>query len=274
MPHKGWVQKPGRQWIASFGVVAALCQAVLAEPKPLAPPTGFPPPSGPPINRPASPVIQNGDTVKVGDKITARKSSRTISFPAWVNQREGVIEYALVTRTGKTHESLFATDADAKDLHVTALLLNAVPESIIGKPNEAWVVPPASAVSIRASWKVGEEEKSYDLADLMILRDPKAGGPDRKFPSGPWFYNGSRLIEGGAFLAQAGGSIVSMIYDPDALINNPQVDKNDDDIHFLNTPVLPPLGTPVTIILQLGGKAGPPAREDPPATPRKPIPPP
>lgn len=198
-------------------------------------------------NQTSALIVDKGDIVTVGDKLTLVKSKRTISFPAWVNQRQGVIEYALVMRAGKTHESLFATDADARNLHMLALLLDVPSEDILSKGNEVWTIPPASALRIDAEWKLDGKEQKHSLSALTILRDVRNNGPDKKFGVEAWCYNGSRQVEGGAFLAQTGGSIVSMIYDPDSLINNPDPDRTDDDIHFVNSSLVPPVGTPVTI---------------------------
>jgi hypothetical protein len=207
-----------------------------------------------PTNQTTKPIVDKGDTVTVGDKLTLVKSKRTISFPAWVNQQQGVIEYALVMRAGKTHESLFATDADARDLHMLALLLDVPSEDILSKGNEAWTISPPSLVKIEAAWKIDGKERKHALGALTVLRDVKNRAADKNFGADAWCYNGSRLIEGGAFLAQTGGSIVSMIFDPDALINNPEPDRTDDDIHFVNAPLVPPVGTPVTITFSYPNK--------------------
>jgi hypothetical protein len=244
----------GACWLTALCLIALANQGFSAEKQPAAS-THLYPAASMPVEHPPGKVVEKGDSIMVGDKITASKSRRTISIPAWVNQREGVIEYALVMRAGKTHESLFATDADAKDLHVTALLFRVSPVAIVEKETEEWVVPAASAVGIRASWRANDEQKDHELSDLVVLRDPKADNLEHAFPAGPWLYNGSRLIETGAFLAQTGGSIISMIFDPDALINNSHIDRTDDNIHAVKTSLLPPLGTPVTITFQLNTNA-------------------
>src|SRR5882762_647956 len=62
------------------------------------------------------------------------KNRQTVSFPALVNMREGNLEYLIVTTTGKTHESLLRTEAQAFQIHLALLLLgakgttNALPE--------------------------------------------------------------------------------------------------------------------------------------------------
>jgi hypothetical protein len=245
---------------ACFALRTALACSALALPVSAQPVNDLSVPDAP-ASAPGS-VKTDGDLIKIGDRIAVIKSRRAISFPAWVNQAQGVIEYAVVMRSGKTHEALFATDAGSRDLHAAALLLNVAPEEIITKPNEPWLVPNASAIDIEITWDLGGKKRTYPLSDLVVLRNEKTKDADEKFPSQMWWYNGSRLIEGGAFVAQTGGSIVSLIFDPDALINNPGIDRNDDDIHFINTAFVPPVNTPVTITMRLSRRTVDPAPKE------------
>jgi hypothetical protein len=68
---------------------------------------------------------------------------------------------------------------------------------------------------------------------------------------GDWVYNGSRVVEG-TFLARRDGSLVAIISDPDALINNPRPGRDDDEIWRVNDKLTPPAGTPVQITIELG----------------------
>jgi hypothetical protein len=61
-----------------------------------------------------------------------------------------------------------------------------------------------------------------------------------------WSYTGSFVHEG-RFVAQEEGSIISLIRDPVALINNPGVDRDDDDIHYPDPKAVPPRGTEVRV---------------------------
>ena len=71
--------------------------------------------------------------------------------------------------------------------------------------------------------------------------------------SGPWIYNGSRVIKG-TFIAQRDGSIVSVIDDIDAMISNPRPGHDNDQIWEINSNALPPLGTPIEVTLKLEDK--------------------
>src|SRR5688572_10164813 len=59
--------------------------------------------------------------------VTLDKEQRSVNFPAAINQRTGIVEYAVVTTAGKTHESIFKTEAQPFHVHLAMLLLGARP---------------------------------------------------------------------------------------------------------------------------------------------------
>src|SRR5437868_14519404 len=67
-----------------------------------------------------------GGVFQVGE-VTLDQSNRTVRFPARVNMRDETVEYAIVHRTGKTHESIFRTEVRPRDIHVAMLLLDVKP---------------------------------------------------------------------------------------------------------------------------------------------------
>jgi hypothetical protein len=68
--------------------------------------------------------------------------------------------------------------------------------------------------------------------------------------TGDWVYTGSRVIEG-LFLAEIDGSVVSLVTDGEALINNEGSGHDNDIIWLANTNSLPPTNTPVTVSIKL-----------------------
>jgi hypothetical protein len=68
--------------------------------------------------------------------------------------------------------------------------------------------------------------------------------------TGDWVYTGSRIREDG-FAAQVDGSIVSLITDSDALVNNPRPGREDDDNWRVRTNRLPASGASVEVTIQL-----------------------
>jgi hypothetical protein len=159
-------------------------------------------------------------------------AARTISFPAQVNQRAGAIEYLLVHETGKVHESIFKTAIAAQEIHAAALLFSS-------KGTNA--TPKLKVARIEVSWMDGEKEKRVNAAELIFDKKNR-----RPLGNTKWAYRGSRLIDG-VFLAQRDGSIIAIMEDRDALIDQNTPDAVDDENWEPVTERTPPLGTPVRI---------------------------
>ena len=68
-------------------------------------------------------TITNG-VFEIG-RVRLDQQRRAVTLPAFVNLRDGALEYLLVTSNGKTHESLLRTDAEPYHIHVAMLLLGA-----------------------------------------------------------------------------------------------------------------------------------------------------
>lgn len=173
-------------------------------------------------------------------------TTRSIRFPAKVNLREGAVEYAVVTATGKTHEAAFTTIASPRDIHVALLLLGVKPTACRGNPDQVLNVPADAAVRLTIEWEIEGRLESHSIHEVFTLTEP-AG---TRLPDRYWLYSGSRFNEAG-FAATLDGSIISLITDDLALINNSGSDRGDDQSHAPNTALLPATGTPVTVQITL-----------------------
>jgi hypothetical protein len=179
------------------------------------------------------------------------KNERTIRFPAVVNMDQGAVEYLLVNESGKVHESVFRTGVEPYHIHLATVLVGTK-ENLSRAVGTATNPPPLAGdkVSLSASWKTSGGESHCRGEDLVFNTQTKS-----PMSRGNWVYNGSRVVEG-TFLAQRDGSVVSIISDPDALINNPRPGRENDEIWQVNTNAVPPVGTAVQITIKLedGGK--------------------
>jgi hypothetical protein len=173
------------------------------------------------------------------------KNSRTATFPAAVNLREETVEYAVVHKTGKTHESVLRTDARAHDVHLAMVLLGARPVMTNSFGTDGKAPPLGDRVLVRVSWTNSGARVSFAVEDLILNRETK-----QSMPRGEWIYNGSNFSEG-AFTAERDGSIISTHIDPDALINNPRPGRENDDLYVPHAAKLPAIGTPVQITIKL-----------------------
>jgi hypothetical protein len=180
--------------------------------------------------------------VEVG-AVRVDKAARALTFPATVNMPEGIVEYVVVTESGKTHESVFTTRAEPKDIHVAALLLGVRDAAKSTATNQ----PPAlrgDAVRVEVGW-----ESAGEPLAVMLEECARHAVSGRSLASGPWIYNGSEL-RAGRFAAQAEGSIISIIDDVEALVNNPRPERENDDVWRVNEKVVPPKGTLVRVTLR------------------------
>ncbi len=195
-------------------------------------------------------VDLGGGRFSVG-RVNIDRNTREIRIPATVNMTEGPVEYMLVGHQGKVHEAVFTTDAEARDIHVAALLLGVKPHSDLGPPNAATVVRGQGAVVIRAEWDRNGPTESVFLNETVNLSDPSTGKIAGTLPSGAWLYNGSRIEADGVFAATRHASIISIIRDDDALVNNPGASRDNDEIHTPNAAKLPAKGHPVRMVLKV-----------------------
>jgi hypothetical protein len=227
----------------------------------LAATTGPTPAQAPPPEAPTLPATPRLREISPGifeyNGVRLDKKSRRISFPATVNQREGLIEYLLVNEKGKIHESLFSTAIPPLDIHV-AMLLVGLKEDEHANANEP--VPPSAIDTpyLQSAPKLKGTDVQISVAWMQDGRRREVS-PDewilnlqtnQPMTPGPWTYNGS-LVQNGVFLANEELSIVAVITDPTALVNNPRAGYDNDEIWQVQDKAVPPLNTPVDISITL-----------------------
>lgn len=221
-----------------------------ATPKHMPPP---PPPFPAMVKSPAGPAEQPPVLEKLapglfrfGD-ITIHKKSASLSFPAVINMDKGLLEYLLVSKSGKTHESLLSTTVEPYHIHLACLLLGWEGTSKPLPFQGAAETPKGDSVVITFSIldKNGKPTK-VEPADWIVKQiDNKTVVPDIL----SWVFTGS-MIHGGRFMAQTSGSVIALYHDPVAIFDNTSPGGDDDRIWFVNQQNIPEVGTPVTITIQ------------------------
>lgn len=186
------------------------------------------------------------------------KAQHTVTFPGKLNMADGALEYLLVTPSGSTHESLLVTEIQPSDLHFAMLLLGAKGAGITTPAAED--AAPAQinkeylqhapklkgdAIRISVKWKAGDAEKTVAVEDWLM--NPKT---QKASPRGSWIYTGS-MFKGEHFLAQVEGTFAALVTQPSALINNPRANNDDDTAWEVNAKAVPPVETPLEIIIKL-----------------------
>jgi hypothetical protein len=199
----------------------------------------------PPAAKPEAAVREISPGIFAVGEVKLDKALRTVQFPAVINLEDAPVEYLLVTERGKVHESVLRTQAEPYHIHLAMLLLGVKG----GNTNDFSEIKPADIpgdkVNVEVSWTGPEGLKKVAAEKLVWNREEK-----QHMTLGPWVYNGSSVVDG-FFLAQQEGSIISLIVDPIAIINNPRVGAENDEIWMVNTNGLPPLNSPVQVTLRL-----------------------
>jgi hypothetical protein len=178
-------------------------------------------------------------------RVRLSKTERTVTIPAEINMREGAVEYFLVTTTGKTHESVLRTDAEPYHIQLAMLLLDAKGRGTNDFPQDKTKPPPGDPIDVEVIWNTKNVQRRARAEEFVFDRAAKGSMRTVK-----WIYNGSQINAEG-FAAQQTGSIISLIDDPDALINNPLPRRDDDDNWQVGTNRVAESGVSVEVIITL-----------------------
>ncbi len=229
--------------------------ALLLPLSPLLGATPSPPPADTSTN---SPIRQISETLFEIGNIRFDKKHKTAQFETQVNMNKDLLEYALVCKGGKTHESLLQTRIEPSDLHVVMLLLGATiapPPPLSSSTNaQPWIdsatlkkAPPlkGSPVTLSLQWKSNGIEKNARIEDWVLNK--QTGKP---MEYARWVYNGSELI-GSYFMAQRERSIAALVTDPFALINHTGKGHDNDALWYANSNQVPVVGTAVLLTIHL-----------------------
>ena len=214
--------------------------------------------------QPVKPSVKrlDGTRYQIGEIIFDEKT-REIRFPAVVNMTEGLLEYLIVHKNGKVHESLLATDISATHLNLAFTLLRyprsrelyPLPNETDGVSDKFPDVPQeikaAARVGIDVEWKDGEKVRRVPVNE-WIQHEVKS----TSMPSGPWVYGGSDFSNG-KYAPETTGDIASIFMSVASVINYPGVDYNNDDVWTPFPKRVPAQGTPVTVIISPYQNASP-----------------
>ena len=173
---------------------------------------------------------------------------------------KGAVEYLVCGRNGKEYESIIVVDATAKEIYDALGKLDVQ----VGEPpgydeeKDEPTPPKGTAVLIYAEWKSGGETKKVRAEELVF--NVKTQKPLRNVA---WIYSGSRVVpdldsdDEDAMMPQAfmSNDLVALrLFDASALFQNPLPESSEENIYKKNDALLPKLGTPVTLTLEVNRK--------------------
>ncbi|MGZ4971553.1 MAG: YdjY domain-containing protein, partial [Limisphaerales bacterium] len=160
---------------------------------------------------------------------------------------------------------LLKTEAEPYHIHVAMLLLGAKgaaqSKELLSVPTgEYHVNTPGAAtnrlaallkgapIRIELVWTNANSATTNAAEDWITdLQRGKAAA------RGTWNYNGSRVVDG-IYMAQQQGSIVAVIDDVDAMVNNPRKGHENDQVWEIRSNTVPKLNEKVLVRFKLGSK--------------------
>ena len=173
---------------------------------------------------------------------------------------KGAVEYLVCGRNGKEYESIIVVDATAKEIYDALGKLDVQ----VGEPpgydeeKDEPTPPKGTAVLIYAEWKSGGETKKVRAEELVF--NVKTQKPLQNVA---WIYSGSRVVpdldsdDEDAMMPQAfmSNDLVALrLFDASALFQNPLPESSEENIYKKNDALLPKLGTPVTLTIEVNRK--------------------
>ncbi len=167
---------------------------------------------------------------------------RCVLVTGYVNQVEGAIELMACGPGGKVHESVLVLQVNPVDLQAALLLvgLQAGPPM----PDLGRGPPQGDRVLIWVQWE--QDGRPYSLPLEQLAWEWRRERP-LKVPG--WVFTGS-VFENGKFKALAEESLIVSYWDPWAILNIDSPLGADDEALTVNRDRVPPLHTPVTLLIQ------------------------
>ena len=177
----------------------------------------------------------------------------TIEIETRIVLREGVLELLLCQSLSKEHESILATEARASHVHAALLALGldaGKPGHWLSAPGgEAVYVPPDGArleIVLRYRDADGSERQAAPRDWVVRQEDGKT------VESIEWVFVGAAPVEGGGYWGDQTGDVISLANFPASVIDVPFASSRQAArLQFAaRTEAIPPIGTPVTVIIR------------------------
>ena len=197
--------------------------------------------------------------VEIGKKLVL-KGEISKALGEYDSHLRGAVEYLVCGRDGKEYESLIVVDATAQEIHKALSELGVE----VGKPpgydveKDEPTPPTGTAFVISVEWKKGDVTKKVRAEELVL--NVKTQKPLKQVA---WVYSGSRIVpdldseDEEAMIPQAfmSNDIVALrLFDASALFQNPLPESSEENIYKKNDALLPELGTPITLTIEVNEK--------------------
>jgi hypothetical protein len=201
------------------------------------------------------------------DGITIRLASRTVEVQAWTCRDSGSIIQVACAANTREHESLLVVAPQPSEIHAAlreAGFAEGSPGRWIRRGEESRFIPPTGAavdISVRCEPGPGQ------LVEVPISNWVRHADDITTLPGNTWIFGGSHLTETPAWVggkaqlaADLSGSVIGLATFGDEVLGFPQgfADPVDGEppAWSIRTPRVPPIGTPVTLLLRPAAEGG------------------
>jgi hypothetical protein len=193
--------------------------------------------------------------VRVGNDVYLEidGAKRRVIVDAYVCLRQGQLEQLLTRKRTKEHEAILAADIDARHLHAALIAAGAQPGSPVKfRPK----FQPPTGTPIKVTLEYQDKGKTVRVPAREWIRGIKT----QKDLDTDWVFAGSVLIPNPddpkktPFYAANEGDVICIANFDTALLDVPFSSSKDNDAlgYEAHTDRIPPVGTPVTVVLEPG----------------------
>ena len=211
--------------------------------------------------------------VKEAEKKIVLKGKISEALGEYEAHLKGAVEYLVCGRDGKEYESIIVVNATAKEIYDALDKLGVAVGTPPGYDEEKDEPIPATGTEflIYAEWKIQAADfKDADFKDKEhLVRQVRAEElifnvkTQKPMQQVAWIYSGSRVVadldsdDEDAMIPQAfmSNDLVALRrFDASALFQNPLPESEAENIYKKNDALLPKLGTPVTLTIEVNRK--------------------
>ncbi len=175
--------------------------------------------------------------------------ARVVEVDGEVVLRKGPLELFACSRRTREHESIVVIHAQPMHVFQAMGLIGMAPGSPVrfDEAGEQWLPPTGERLQLSVRYAEAETVRLEPLENWLSGVETK-----RTPPSLPWVFAGSRTFEDGEFAADDEGTVICVVDFDTALITVGALHSADNEELWLeaNTEEIPPLGTPVTLLIQ------------------------
>jgi hypothetical protein len=171
---------------------------------------------------------------------------------------EAPLEFFCVVAGTSEHESVLRTRAKPSHIHTALLMLGLTPGEPIkfSEATRKWFPPHGPPLGL--SVEFDKDGKRNIMPAYRLMRDLKQKKP---MPAMNWIFAGSRVMEDGSYAADITGYVVSIVNFELTLMDVPRLASSANETleREAALDLMPPLGGPVTLVIEPLDKTPAPA---------------